>query len=213
MGNEQNREHLLTSVGWWLVGIAALGLQQDEREAALGDLVEASESAWQGLLDVFSLVVRREAILWKSWHPWLAAFGPTVPSSFLLMVTSVSISQNFLWLTRLRVLDRDRLTTLHDLAYLLCLVFLLLACSWSGGFVVASVSRQMLWVSAALCTLPCFFCLASFRIESLSRISLLHFLPPPILRVRRGLRIAHIKLSFAIILALAITILIYGPHV
>ena len=96
----------MTSVGWWLVGIAARGLQQDEREAALGDLVEASESAWQGLLDVFSLVVRREAILWKSWQPWLAAFGLTVPSGFLLMGTFVSISQNFLWLTRLRVLDR-----------------------------------------------------------------------------------------------------------
>ena len=197
----------MTSVGWSLVGIAAQLLQRDEREAVVGDLVEASECAWQGLLDVLRLVLHRQAILWKSWRPWLAAFGLTVPSSFLLMGASVSVSQTFLRLTGHKVLDGGRLTTLHDLVYLLYQVFLLLACSWAGGFVAASVSRRTLWVSAALCALPCLFCLARFRIESLSRISLLLFLLPAILGVRRGLGIAQIKLSFAIMLALAITIL------
>lgn len=197
----------MTSVGWPLVAIAAQLLPRDEREAALGDLVEASESAWQGLLDVLSLVLHREAILWKSWRPWLAAFGLTVPNSFLLMGASVSVSQTFLRLTGLKVLDGGRLTTLHDLVYLLCEVFLLLACSWAGGFVAASVSRRTLWVSASLCALPCLFCLSRFRIESLSRVSLLLFLLPAILGVRRGLGIAQIKLSFAVMLALVITIL------
>jgi hypothetical protein len=197
----------MTSVGWSLIGIAAQLLQRDEREAVLGDLVEASESAWQGLLDVLSLVLHRQAILWKSWRPWLAAFGLTAPSSFLLMGASVSVSQTFLRLTGHKVPDGGRLTTLHDLVYLLCQVFLLLACSWAGGLVAASVSRRTLWVSAALCALPCLFCLARFRIESLSRVSLLLFLLPAILGVRRGLGIAQIKLSFAIMLALAITVL------
>jgi hypothetical protein len=162
-------------------------------------LAEAGEGAWLGLFDVLSLVMRRQATLWKSWRPWLAAFGLTVPSSFLLMAASVSVSQTLLRLTGL--------TTLHDLVYLLSQVFLLLACSWAGGLVTASVSRQTLWVSAALCALPCLFCLARFRIESLSRFSLLLFLLPAILGVRRGLGIAQIKLSFAIMLALAITLL------
>jgi hypothetical protein len=197
----------MTSVGWSLVAIAAQLLPRDEREAALGDLVEARESAWQGLLDVLSLVLHRQAILWKSWRPWLAAFGLTVPNSFLLMGASVSVSQTFLRLNGHKVLDDGRPTTLHDLVYLLCQVFLLLACSWAGGFVAASVSRRTLWVSASLCVLPCLFCLARFRIESLSRVSLLLFLLPAILGVRRGLGIAQIKLSFAIMLALAITIL------
>lgn len=196
----------MTSVGWSLVGIAAQLVRRDEREAVLGDLVEASESAWQGLLDVLSLVLHRQAILWKSWRPWLAAFGLTVPSSFLLMGASVSVSQTFLRLTGHKVLG-SRLTTLHDLVYLLCQVFLLLACSWAGGFAAASMSRRTLLVSAALCALPCLFCLARFRIESLSRVSLLLFLLPAILGVRRGLGLAQIKLSFAIMLALAITIL------
>jgi hypothetical protein len=31
----------------------------------LGDLVEADESAWYGLLDVLGLVIRRQVELWK----------------------------------------------------------------------------------------------------------------------------------------------------
>jgi hypothetical protein len=196
----------MTSLGWSLVATAARLLPRDEREAALGDLVEASESAWQGLPDVLSLVLHRQAVLWRSWRPWLAAFGLTVPNSFVLMGTSVSVSQAFLRLTGHKVLDGGRLTTLHDLVYLQCQVFLLLACSWAGGFVAASVSRRTLWVSAFLCALPCLFCLARFQIESLSRVSLLLFLLPAILGVRRGLGIVRLKLSFAITLALAITI-------
>ena len=196
----------MTSVGSSLVQVAAQLLQRDEREAVLGDLAESGESAWQGLLDVLSIVLRRRAILWKSWRPWLAAFGLTVPGSFLLMGTSVSVSQMFLQMFGHNVLDGGRLKTFHGLEYLLCEVFLLLACSWAGGFVTALVSRRTLCVSAALCGLACLFCLAKFRIESLSRISLLLFLVPAILGVRRGLEIMRIKLISAIILALATTI-------
>jgi putative effector of murein hydrolase LrgA (UPF0299 family) len=197
----------MTREGWSLVAIAAQLLPRREREAALGDLAEASESAWQGLTDVLSLVLRRQAILWKSWRPWLAAFGLTVPNSFPLMGTSVSVSQTFLRLAGHKVPDAGRLTTMHDLVYLQCQVFLLLACSWAGGFVAASVSRRTIWVSASLCALPCLFCFATFRIESLSRVSLLLFLLPAVLGVRRGLGNARIKLTFAIALALAITML------
>lgn len=209
----------MTSVGWSFVALAAQLLPRDEREAALGDLLEASESAWQGLLDVLSLVVHREAILWKSWRPWLAAFGLTAPNSFLLMGASVSVSQTFLRLTGHQVPDDGRPTTLYDLVYLLCQVFLLLACSWAGGLAAVSVSRRTLWVSASLCVLPCLFCLASFRIESLSRVSLLLFLLPAILGVRRGLGNAQLKLSLAITVALATTALMVpmlsgeGPRV
>jgi putative effector of murein hydrolase LrgA (UPF0299 family) len=123
------------------------------------------------------------------------------------MGASVSVSQTFLRLAGHKVLDGGRLTALHDLVYLHYQVLLLLACSWTGGLVAASVSRRTLWVSASLCALPCLFCLARFRIESLSRVSLLLFLLPAILGVRRSFGIGRNKLSFAIVLALAITIL------
>jgi hypothetical protein len=51
----------MTSVGWSLVAIAAQLLPRDEREAALGDLVEASESAWQGLPDVLGFCIDRRS--------------------------------------------------------------------------------------------------------------------------------------------------------
>ena len=138
---------------------------------------------------------------WKSWRPWLAGFGLTAPNSFLLMGVSVSVSQTFLRL------GGQKMATIPDLVYLLYQVFLLSACSWAGGFAAASLSRRTLWVSASLCALPCLTCLATFRMESLSRASLLIFLLPAVLGVRRGAGIAKIKLKFAIMLALAITLL------
>jgi hypothetical protein len=84
--------------------------------------------------------------------------------------------------------------------------FLLLACAWTGGFVAGSVARRTVWISAALCCSPCLFCLAKFRIESLSRFCLLLFLPPAILGVRHGLRIVRIAPRPAIALAVAVTL-------
>jgi hypothetical protein len=40
----------MTRANWSLVDVAAQLLECDERETVLGDLLEAGESAWQGLL-------------------------------------------------------------------------------------------------------------------------------------------------------------------
>src|SRR5258705_11397461 len=85
----------MTGVGWSFVAVASQVLERDEREAVLGDLVEAGESAWRGLLDVLGLVIRRQAVLWKNWRPWLAAFGLALPFSFLLMGFSLSVSWSY----------------------------------------------------------------------------------------------------------------------
>ena len=183
----------MTNAGWSIVSIAAHLLPQAERETALGDVLEAGETACQALLDVLNLALYRQATLWRTWRPWLAAFGLTVPNSFLLMGVSVSVSETFL--------QSD-----NGLADLLCRAFLLLACSWAGGFAAALVSRRTLWVTASACIVPCLCCLTTFRMESLSRISLLLFLPPALMGVRRGLQTPKMKSSFALILALAITI-------
>ena len=93
------------------------------------------------------------------------------------------------------------------LSLLLCNVILLIGWAWTGGFVVGSVSRRTVWVSAILSFAPCVFCLERFRAESLSRLCLLLFLPTAIWGVRQGLQIARIKLSSAIVLAVALTAL------
>src|SRR5690349_16082303 len=99
----------MTSVGWSLVEAAARLLARDEREGGLGDLVEASESTWQGLLGVLGLVFRREAVLWKSWRPWLAGFRVALPSSFLLMGVSLSVSWSYLTLRCPELLQKSSL--------------------------------------------------------------------------------------------------------
>jgi hypothetical protein len=189
----------MTRIAWSLVEAVSQLLERDEREAVRGDLAEAGESAWQGLAAVAGLVIRRQALLWKNWRPWLAAFGLALPSSFLLMGFSLSVShayQQFLN-TPMRA----------GFSLFVCNVLLLAGWSWTGGFVVGSVSRRTVWVSAVLSFLPCLFCLERFRMESLSRFCLLLFLPPAIWGVWRGLRIARIKPSAAIVLALAVTAL------
>ena len=178
-----------------LLELTAQLLERSEREAVLGDLEEAGESAWRGLVNVLGLVIRRQTILWKSWRPWLAAFGLALPASFLLMGFSVSLS----WHARMLV-EGDA-----SLWFLIVNVLLLGAYSWTGGFVVGSISRRTLWVSIVASCLPCLFCLARFRESSLPRYCLFLFLVPAIWGVHRGLRMTRMKIRWAIVLAVIVS--------
>jgi hypothetical protein len=197
----------LDGLGWRLVDVVSRLLERDEREAVRGDLAEAGESGWRGVLDVLGLVIRRQVLLWKNWRPWLAAFGLALPCTLLLMGFSVSVSQSYQQLFNPVIVKATGLTVAPGFALLLCNVLLLLGWSWTGGFVVGAVSRRTVWVSAVLCFLPCVFCLARFRVECLSRLCLLLFLLPAIGGVCSGLQIARIKLRSALALAVAVTAL------
>ena len=134
----------MTSVGWSLVEAAARLLARDEREAVLGDLVEADENAWHGLFGVLGLVFRREAVFWKSWRPWLAGFGVALPSSFLLMGFSLSVTWSYLTLRCPELLQKSSLTLGSGSLVLLCQALLLIGWSWTGGLVVGSLSQRTL---------------------------------------------------------------------
>ena len=194
----------MSTFGWSLVETTAQLLQGDQREAVIGDLIEAGESAWQALLGILSLVLRLQAGLCKSWRPWLAAFGVSLPASLLLMGVSLSVSQGYQRLISTKILGGSGGP---GFLLLMCQVLLLIGWSWSSGFVVGSVSRKTLWISAVLCCSPCLFCLARFRVFSLSRFCLLLFLLPAIWGVRQGLRMTRFKLSATIGFALALTLL------
>jgi hypothetical protein len=197
----------MTSFGWSLVDAVSQLLERDEREAVRGDLAEAGESAWQGLRDVLGLVIRREAALWKNWRPWLAAFGLALPCTLLLMGVSVSVSRAYQRFLDPTILKATGLTIGPGFWLLACNLLLLIGWSWTGGFVMGSVSRRTVWMSAALSFWPCVFCFARFRVESLSRFCLFLFLLPAIWGVHRGLRITRIRLRSAIVLAVAVTVL------
>jgi hypothetical protein len=197
----------MTRAMWTLVNYASRLLATNEREAVLGDLAEAGDTGWQGLLGVLGLVFRREALLWKNWRPWLAGFGVALPSSFLLMGASMSVSWSYMRLLCPELLQRASLTRPSATVVLLGQALLLIGWSWTGGFVVGSLSRRTLWVSTLLCYSPCLFCLSRYRVQSLSPLCLLLFLLPAVWGVRQGLRISNIKFRIAVAVAIAVTLL------
>lgn len=195
------------SRGWRLVDLASRLLDGNEREAVLGDLREAAEPLWPAVTGVLGLALRRQAHLWKSWRPWLTGFGVALPSSYLLMGASLSVAWSYMRLLCPELLAQASLSKPSAVLVLLWHAFLLIGWSWTGGFVVGSVSRRTLWASALLCYSPCMRCLSQFRIASLSKFCLLLFLLPAIWGVHRGLRISGIRLPSALIVALSLTLL------
>jgi hypothetical protein len=196
----------MMSLNWSCVETAARLLERDERDAVVGDLTEAGASAWEALLGVLGLVVRRETRIWKSWRPWLASFGLALPCSFLLMGFSLSVSSSCLHLAGL-MLSTNAPNLGTESLNLISHISLLIAWSWTGGFVVGSLSRRTIWVSIACAFLPCLFCLSRFREPSLPRLCLLLFLAPAIWGVYCGLKRMRIRIRTATLLALAVTML------
>jgi hypothetical protein len=190
-----------------LAEITARLLEPDEREAVLGDLAESGTSTLQGLVDVLDLLIRRQMRLWRDWQPWLATFGLAVPGSFLLMGTSLSVCLTFQRLIASENLGNTSPSARNHLVLLTCQALLLIAWSWTSGFVVGSVSRRTLWLNVALCALACLLCLSTFRVESLSRFCLLLFLLPAVIGVHQGVEKKQIALSCAILVAATVTVL------
>ncbi len=185
---------------WSVVEAAALLLPPREREVVLGDFAEAGESSWRAVCGVLGLIARRQAAAWHSWRPWLAAFGLAMPGSFFLMGASVSVSTG-----RGECVEWQRAEFFRAQFLLVCQIVLLAAWSWTGGFVVGSISRRTLWVSAALCASPCLMCLAMFRSQTLSRPCLVAFLVPAIAGVIMGVRMARVRFGLAVALAVIVT--------
>jgi hypothetical protein len=188
----------VTRAGWWGVEAAAILLEPRERELVLGDIAEMGGPAGRGISDVLGLAVRRQILLWKSWRPWLAAFGWALPASFLLMGFSLSVSWGFL----------------HTVAgsgagvtELVGRVCLLIGWSWSGGFMAASMARRTLWVTIAAVFAPCLYCLSLFRVEALSPVCLMLFVLPAFWGLLCGLRGVRLRPVLAVALAIGMTAL------
>jgi hypothetical protein len=134
-----------------LAEMLAGALDEREREAVLGDLAESDESGSRALLDVFGLVVRREAALWSVWRPWVILAVLIVPFSLLISVLSRRISgetATYAWMY-VNNWDWGLLASagfwyvLAGAAFLVLKMYLTLACwSWVAGFAVGSASRR-----------------------------------------------------------------------
>jgi len=132
-----------------LVESVARLLDPNERDAVLGDSLEAGEGPSRALFSILGLVLRRQLLLWKSWRPWLAAFGFAVPCTCLLMAVSLSVtctSERLLGIG----LSHWAPTGNEGIFLLLCHVLLLIAWSWTSGFAIGSLSPRTLGTNAAL---------------------------------------------------------------
>lgn len=194
--------------GWHLVESVARILPTEEREPVLGDMAEAGENVWQALCGLVGLAVRRHAENWRSWRPWLAGFGVALPSSFLLMGASVSVSWSYMRLLCPDLLAQASLNKSSAMLVLLWQALLLIGWAWTGGFVVGSLSKQTLWASMLFCYAPCLLCVSQFNVASLPKFCLLLFLLPAVWGAHRGFRISRIKFSSALFIALALTLMI-----
>lgn len=208
----------MTTWTWRCVESVAQFLERDEREAVLGDLCEGGAAAHRNLFGVLGLVVRRHLAPWRDWRPWLAAFGLALPGSLCLMGLSLAVSKSFLSVLT-PAFARAGVSPSPGLLLFFSELLLLLGWSWTGGYVLGSLSRRTIWISGALSLLPCLFCLARFHAESLSRFCLLLFLLPAAWGLRRGLRLPSIRLRSALLLAVGVTLLtlpswhLYGPWI
>ncbi len=193
----------MSAIVWPLVELTSRLLDHEEREVVIGDLLETNENAWRGLLDVFGLVFRRQAALWRDFRPWLAGFALALPSSYLLMTASLSVTCTYERLVNHKVYAGHWPTGHEGFPLLLCHIVLLIAWSWSAGYMVGTASRRTLWVSTALAALPSwlFLCIPVFK------PCCLLFLPPAILGVRLGRQGARISFRAASVLALTMTVL------
>ena len=156
----------MNQLWWWIVEPVSRFLEHDEREAVLGDLEESRQAGPRALIDVLDLTIRRQARLWMGWRPWLVLIGVIFPVGMLLSILSRQTSDRsavFLWMY---ANNWDPALTQNpgfwrlfaETAASVFISYLILACwSWTGGFVLGSLSRGMSALNSLLLCLILFF--------------------------------------------------------
>jgi hypothetical protein len=156
----------MNQLWWWMVEPVSRFLEHDEREAVLGDLAESRQTGPRALVDVSDVVIRRQARLWMTWRPWLILFGLILPLGMLLSVSSRQTSDRsaiYLWMYAnnwdTALMQNPGFWRLFaGTAVSIFIAYLTLACwSWTGGFVLGSLSRAMSSVNRLLLCLILFF--------------------------------------------------------
>ena len=149
----------MTRIGCWLVGHLTQLLEEGEREIVRGDLAECQTPAGRALRDVLGLIVRRQAAMWLALEPWLALLTVVIPIGFLLSYASRSwaegAAENILLYGRLWDLsylaNPGWRADLISIAGRTAAVWLaLIGWSWTGGFVLARLSRSTVWLTVTL---------------------------------------------------------------
>jgi hypothetical protein len=191
---------------WLLVEFAATPLAQEERDAVIGDSLEAGDSLWKALAGVLGLVLRRQLLRWKSWRPWFATFLLALPACYLLTHVSFSVVCTYERLMGMKVAHWA--PTGHEgFLMLLCHIFLLITWSWTSGFAVGSLSPRTLCSTIAVSGVTFLPYGMHLRFDSISAYYSLLFVVPAIWGILRGKRTHRLSLRTALLLAITMTVL------
>lgn len=157
--------------------------------------------------------MKRQALLWNDWHPWLALVGVGGLVGWRLSRFSFSLSRLLslysLTYWRFGVRYADGLTVSQDLVMFACQSLALILYSWTAGFVLGSLSRRTIWLTGALFYLTGFVALPVAVLPAFRWLPLLPhtvlFLFPSMWGLRLGLRVNALGLRRTILLAATIS--------
>lgn len=149
----------MSRMGSHMTEFIARLLDEQEREAVLGDLRELGVGQGRAVAEILGLVARRQAAPWVSWHPWFTLLGLIAPLALLLSIVArqcAGQSSVYFWLY-LNNFDIDLLRNrgfwyelTHSIPLVLNIFLQLFGCSWTVGFVVGSISKRAPGLNRAL---------------------------------------------------------------
>jgi hypothetical protein len=130
--------------GWLFLSVLARALEPDERDVVLGDLAESGDGVAAATRHLLGLIVRRQFGLWLSWRPWLALVGVSCLAALSLSRIVYRLNVD---LYKYAVGYATSLTARQEVGFLLLLAGAVIVWSWTGGFVLGSLSGRAVWLT------------------------------------------------------------------
>src|SRR5271169_3266158 len=185
MGSEGAWGSFVKPHSQWMLDKLSRTLEPELRHAVIGDLTELELLRRRAVWELLALVVRRQAISWREFGPWLALFGIAGPVVVLLSRISGGVvgelgRQAFMFWQYGVPYSNNGLTNTQEFEDLFCFSVAIICWSWLGGFVLAKLSGEALYVNGTLFYLIGFvFCGPLGLLIVLARLVLnaLHLVP------------------------------------
>ncbi|MGA9978248.1 MAG: hypothetical protein WBQ08_06405 [Candidatus Sulfotelmatobacter sp.] len=197
----------------WMLDKLSRTLEPELQHAVIGDVTELKLPTRRAVWELLALVVRRQALPWREWGPWLALFGIVGPVIVLLSRISVGVvielgRQAFMFWRYGVPYSNNGLTNTQEFGTLFCFSVAIICWSWLGGFVLAKLSGKALNVNETLFYLIGFvFCGPLGILICLARLvlSALHLLP--LTTVAHDFTISLSELTFFVLVPLTLEML------
>ena len=147
-------------LGGWLIRRIIRTLEPDLQDAVVGDVAELKMGDRRAVCELLGLVLRRQAMPWRSWKPWLGLVGIVGPVGVILSHVCVGVVgglfMQVLIYWQYGVPYSSGLTEAQEFESLVCGSLAVICFSWVGGFVLGTLSGDTLYVNRTL------FCLVWF---------------------------------------------------